>query len=158
MLIRLGLRAGEIAALSLDDIDWRSGDILIHNGKSARQERMPLSADVGEAIVSYLRRRPESESRALFLRAVAPAGPIRGSAVSGIVRLACERAGLESVGPHRLRHTIATEMLKRGAPLQEIGELLRHRDPKTTAQYAKVDRRSLRPLARPWPWPKGGAA
>jgi integrase/recombinase XerD len=156
LLVRLGLRAGEIAALSLDDIDWRAGELLVHNGKGARQERMPLPADVGEAIVSYLRRRPQIESRSLFLRVVAPAGPIRGSTVSGIVRVACERAGLESVGPHRLRHTVATEMLKRGASLAEIGELLRHRDPKTTAQYAKVDRRSLRPLARPWP--EGGAA
>lgn len=156
LLGRLGLRAGEIAAITLDDIDWRSGELVIHNGKGARRERMPLPADVGEAIVAYLRRRPQSESRALFLRVVAPAGAIRGSAVSGIVRVACERAGLPPVGPHRLRHTVATEMLKRGASLAEIGDLLRHRDPKTTAQYAKVDRRSLRPLARPWP--EGDAA
>jgi integrase/recombinase XerD len=112
--------------------------------------------DVGEAIVSYLRRRPQTECRALFLRVAAPLGAIRGSAVSGIVRTACKRAGLPSVGSHPLRHTTATEMLRAGASLAEIGLVLRHRDQKTTAQYAKVDRKTLRALARPWP--EGGAA
>jgi integrase/recombinase XerD len=156
LLARLGLRAGEIAAITLDDLDWRAGELLIHNGKGARCERLPLPTDVGEAIVSYLHHRPRIESRTLFLRVVAPAGAIRSSAVSGIVRRACERAGLPSVGPHRLRHTVATQMLRAGASLEEIGQLLRHRDPKTTARYAKVDRQSLRALARPWP--EGGAA
>jgi integrase/recombinase XerD len=156
LLIRLGLRAGEVAAITLDDVDWRAGEIAVRNGKSARRERLPLSADVGEAIVSYLRRRPKGESRALFLRVVAPVGAIRGSAVSGIVRSACRRAGLPSVGAHALRHTAATEMLRAGASLAEIGLVLRHRDEQTTAQYAKVDRKTLRPLARPWP--EGGAA
>jgi len=156
LLIRLGLRAGEVAAITLDDVDWRAGEIAVRNGKSARRERLPLSADVGEAIVSYLRRRPKSESGALFLRVVAPVGAIRGSAVSGIVRSACRRAGLPSVGAHALRHTAATEMLRAGASLAEIGLVLRHRDEQTTAQYAKVDRKTLRPLARPWP--EGGAA
>jgi integrase/recombinase XerD len=156
LLIRLGLRAGEVAAITLDDIDWRAGEVAVRNGKGARRERLPLPADVGEAIVSYLRRRPKSESRALFLRVVAPAGAIRGSAVSGIVRSACTHAGLPPVGSHTLRHTAATEMLRAGASLAEIGLLLRHRDQKTTAQYAKVDRKTLRPLARPWP--EGGAA
>jgi integrase/recombinase XerD len=158
LLARLGLRAGEIAAITLDDLDWRAGELLIHNGKGARCERLPLPADIGEAIVSYLQHRPRIESRALFLRVVAPAGAIRSSAVSGIVRCACGRAGLPSVGPHRLRHTVATQMLGAGASLAEIGQVLRHRDPKTTARYAKVDRQSLRTLARPWPWPEGGAA
>jgi site-specific recombinase XerD len=156
LLARLGLRAGEIAAIKLDDLDWRAGELLIHNGKGARCERLPLPTDVGEAIVSYLQRRPRIESRALFLRVLAPAGAIRSSAVSGIVRCACGRAGLPSVGPHRLRHTVATQMLGAGASLEEIGQVLRHRDPKTTARYAKVDRKSLRALARAWP--EGGAA
>ena len=94
LLIRLGLRAGEVAAITLDDVDWRAGEIAVRNGKGARRERLPLPVDVGEAIVSYLRRRPKSESRALFLRVVAPAGAIRGSAVSGIVRSACQHAAL----------------------------------------------------------------
>ena len=155
LLWRLGLRAGEVAALTLDDLDWRSGELLVA-GKGGRYERLPLSVDVGEALVSYLRRRPQIESRALFLRVVAPAGALRTSAVSGIVRSACRRAGVPSAGSHALRHTFATEMLKRGASLAEIGEVLRHREQKTTAIYAKVDRKTLRPLARPWP--EGGAA
>ena len=92
----------------------------------------------------------------MFLRVTAPAGAVRTSAVSAIVRCACERAGVSSVGSHALRHTAATEMLKRGASLAEIGEVLRHREQKTTAIYAKVDRSTLRRLARPWP--EGGAA
>jgi site-specific recombinase XerD len=131
--------------------------LLVRNGKGRREERLPVSADVGEAIVAYLRRRPRSESRGLFLRVVAPAGVIRGSAVSGIVRSACKRAGLSpSVGSHAMRHTAAIEMLKGGATLVEIGEVLRHQEPRTTARYAKVDRKTLRRLARPWP--EGGAA
>lgn len=155
LLARLGLRAGEVAALRLDDVDWRGGEILVR-GKGGRYDRLPLPADVGQALVSYMRRRPRDEGRALFLRVVAPAGAIRSSAVSGIVRGACARAGLPSVGAHRLRHTAATEMLKAGASLAEIGQVLRHREEKTTAIYAKVDRASLRTLARPWP--EGGAA
>ena len=155
LLLRLGLRAGEVAAITLEDIDWRAGELLVRNGKGRRQERLPLPVDVGEAIVSYLRRRPRTEDRALFLRVVAPAGAIRGSAVSAVVRTACKRAGLPSVGSHALRHTAAIEMLKAGATLQEIGEVLRHREQRTTARYAKVDRKTLRALARPWP--EGGA-
>jgi integrase/recombinase XerD len=155
LLSRLGLRAGEVAALTLEDLDWSSGELLVP-GKGGRHDRLPLAVDVGEAIVSYLRRRPRIDSRALFLRVLAPAGAISSGAVSGIVRSACKRAELPSVGSHALRHTAATEMLKRGASLPEIGEVLRHREQKTTAIYAKVDRRALRPLARPWP--EGGAA
>ncbi len=157
LLFRLGLRAGEVAAITLDDIDWRSGELLVRNGKGRREERLPLPADAGEAIVSYLKRRPQTGERALFLRVLAPAGAIRGSAVSAVVRLACKRAGLSpSVGSHALRHTAAIEMLRAGATLVEIGEVLRHREPRTTARYAKVDRKTLRRLARPWP--EGGAA
>jgi integrase/recombinase XerD len=154
LLARLGLRAGEVAAIELDDLDWRVGELLVH-GKGGRHDRLPLPADVGEAIVSYLRRRRQTDSRALFLRVVAPVGAIHSSAVSAIVRTACTRAGVPSVGAHRLRHTAATEMLKAGASLAEIGEVLRHREQKTTARYAKVDRKALRVLARPWP---GGGA
>ena len=156
LLVRLGLRAGEVAAITLEDIDWRAGELLVRNGKGRREERLPLPADVGEAIVSYLRRRPRSEDRALFLRVLAPAGAIRASSVSGIVHSACKRAGLPLVGPHALRHTAATEMLRAGASLQEIAEVLRHQQPRTTARYAKVDRKTLRRLARPWP--EGGVA
>ena len=155
LLWRLGLRAGEVAALTLEDLDWHAGELLVA-GKGGRYDRLPLAVDVGEAIVAYLRRRPRSQDRALFVRVVAPAGALRTSAVSGIVRSACRRAGVPSVGSHALRHTMATEMLRRGASLPEIGEVLRHREQKTTAIYAKVDRRTLRPLARPWP--DGGAA
>jgi site-specific recombinase XerD len=157
LLLRLGLRAGEVAAITLDDIDWRAGELLVRNGKGRREERLPLPADVGEAIVSYLHRRPRTRERALFLRLVAPAGAIRGSAVSGVVRSACRRAGLSpSVGSHALRHTAALEMLRAGATLVEIGEVLRHQEPRTTARYAKVDRKTLRQIARPWP--QSGAA
>ena len=156
LLSRLGLRAGEVAAIKLDDIDWRAGELLIHNGKGRRDQRLPLPADVGAAIVSYLRRRPQIEDRALFLRVIAPAGGITRRGVSAIVGTACKRAGVPSVGSHALRHTAASEMLKAGASLQEIGEVLGHQEPRTSARYAKVDRKTLRALARPWP--EGGAA
>jgi integrase len=104
LLVRLGLRAREVAALRLEDVDWRRGEILVR-GKGGRQDRLPLPSDVGEAIVSYLRRRSSQESRALFVRAVAPSGALERSAVSGIVRSACTRAGVPRVGAHRLRHT-----------------------------------------------------
>jgi integrase/recombinase XerD len=155
LLSRLGLRAGEVAALTLEDIDWHSGELLVP-GKGGRYDGLPLPVDVGEAIVSYLRRRPRIQDRALFLRVTAPAGALRTSAVSGVVREACRRARVPSNGSHALRHTAATEMLRQGASLPEIGEVLRHREQKTTAIYAKVDRKTLRRLARPWP--EGGAA
>jgi integrase/recombinase XerD len=154
LLSRLGLRAGEVAALTLEDIDWHSGELLVA-GKGGRYDGLPLPVDVAEAIVSYLRRRPRIQDRALFLRVTAPAGPLRTSAVSGVVREACRRATVPSAGSHALRHTAATEMLRQGASLPEIGEVLRHREQKTTPTYAKVDRKTLR-LARPWP--EGGAA
>jgi integrase/recombinase XerD len=150
LLVRLGLRAGEVAALRLDDVDWRRGEILVR-GKGRRHDRLPLPADVGEALVSYLRRRPRSECRALFLCMTAPRGPVSRQVVFAIVRAACVRAGLPPVGPHRLRHTAATEMLRAGASLPEIAQVLRHRTLETTAIYAKVDRGALRSLAQPWP-------
>jgi integrase/recombinase XerD len=155
LLARLGLRAGEVAGLTLEDIDWHSGELLV-SGKGGRNDRLPLPVDVGEAIVCYLRRRPRIQERALFVRVTAPVGAVCARTVSGVVRQACGRAGVPAVGSHALRHTVASEMLRQGASLPEIGEVLRHREQKTTAIYAKVDRKTLRRLARPWP--EGGAA
>jgi integrase/recombinase XerD len=156
LLARLGLRRGEVAAIQLDDIDWRAGELLVR-GKGSRYDVLPLAVDVGEAIVSYLRRRPRCESRALFVRTMAPLRGLDRSTIGWIVREACTRAGLPRVGAHRLRHTAATEMLRRGGSLSEIAQVLRHSELKTTTQYAKVDRNRLRALARPWP-SQGGAA
>lgn len=152
LLSRLGLRAGEVAAIILDDVDWRAGMLLVH-GKGNREDVLPLPTDVGEAIVSYLRRRPRCECRALFLRVTAPRQGMDRCTVAWVVRAACDRAGLPRVGAHRLRHTAATGMLRAGASLPEIGQVLRHREQKTTAIYAKVDHAALRALARPWPSP-----
>ena len=150
-LLRLGLRAGEAARLTLDDVDWRAGEIVVH-GKGRREDRLPLPADVGEAITGYLQRgRPESRRRELFLRARAPIGALGRGGVSAIVRRACGRAGIPGVGAHRLRHTIACEMVRVGVPLPEIGQVLRHRSLQTTANYARVDLDQLRLLAQPWP-------
>jgi site-specific recombinase XerD len=154
LLSRLGLRAGEVAAMRLGDVDWRRGELLVH-GKGSRQDVLPLPVDVGEAMVSYLRRRPRCECRVLFLRVTAPRTEMDRCTVAWVVRAACDRAGLPRVGAHRLRHTAATEMLRAGASLTEIGQVLRHQERKTTAIYAKVNRNALRPLAPPWP---GGAA
>jgi len=150
LLVRLGLRAGEVAAIQLEDLDWRAGEILVR-GKRDRQDKLPLPVDVGRAMVSYLQRRGPSEFRAVFLRMHAPAGALTRIGVCGVVHDACVRAGVPPVGAHQLRHTAATAMLRQGATLAEIAQVLRHREIKTTAQYAKVDRARLRPLAMPWP-------
>lgn len=154
LLARLGLRAGEVAAMQLDDVDWRGGEIVVH-GKGSRQDRLPLPVDVGQALAGYLRRRPHAECRALFLHVRAPVGALSANAIGAIVRGGCVRAGLPAVGSHRLRHTAATGMLRSGASLGEIAQVLRHRRLETTAIYAKVDRAALRELARPW---QGGLA
>lgn len=151
LLARLGLRAGEVARLSLDDIDWGAGEVLVH-GKGGRDERLPLPHDVGAAMAGYVRRgRPRAESRALFLRAIAPAVGLTPGGVTSVVYTASERAGVPRVGAHRLRHGCATEMLTAGASLGDIGQVLRHAAVATTAIYAKVDFVALRPLAQPWP-------
>ncbi len=152
VLVRLGLRAGALAALSLDDIDWRAGEITAL-GKGSRCERLPLPVDVGEAIVDYLRdgRPQRSVDGALFVRMLAPYRALSGDGVSMVVASAAKRAGLGKVGAHRLRHTAASEMLRAGAGLPEIGQVLGHRAAATTAIYAKVDRDGLRRIARPWP-------
>ena len=156
LLVRLGLRAGEVAALELDDVDWRSGEITVH-GKGNRAERLPLPADVGEALAAYLRRgRPASaEGRRVFVRLRAPHCTLTSTGVTQIVAAAAKRAGLGKIRAHRLRHTAATQMLRAGASLSEIGQLLRHRSTLTTSIYAKVDRDALRTIARAWP---GGVA
>jgi integrase/recombinase XerD len=151
VLSRLGLRAGEVAALDLTDIDWRAGEVMVR-GKGGQAERLPLPADVGEAIVAWLRRgRPRCESTAVFTRIRAPHRPLSTGGVSAIVRAACSRAGLPELNAHRLRHTAATEMLRAGASLAEVGQVLRHASVLTTAIYAKVDHSRLRTLALAWP-------
>lgn len=151
LLLRLGLRRGEVAALTLDDIDWRAGELVVH-GKGGRDERLPLPADVGAAIAAYLRRgRPASDRRETFLRARAPYAPIASGTVASTVRRACRRAGIPEVGSHRLRHTTACEMVQAGVPIVEIGQVLRHRSLQSTAIYARVDIEQLRQLAAPWP-------
>jgi site-specific recombinase XerD len=155
LLARMGLRAGEVSALELEDVDWPHGEILVH-GKGRRKERLPLPTDVGAALASYLRlSRPSACTRRCFLCVRAPRGPLNRTAVTALVRYACTRADLPVVGAHRLRHTAATEMLRAGGSLDEIAQVLRHRSHDTTAIYAKVDRSALRTLARRWP---GGAS
>jgi site-specific recombinase XerD len=151
LLARLGLRAAEVSALRLDDIDWRAGEIVVR-GKGRAEERMPLPADVGAAIAAYLRRgRPRRPEREVFLRACAPLRGLTRDGVGEVVRAASERASLGSFGSHRLRYTAGTQMLRAGASLPEVAEVLRHRSVATTAIYAKVDHRALRGLAMPWP-------
>lgn len=150
-LLRLGLRRGEVAALRLDDIDWRAGELVVR-GKGARVDRLPLPAEVGEAIAAYMQRgRPDSDRREVFLRARAPFGPIAPGTVSSTVRRACRRAGIAEVGAHRLRHTVACEMVAAGVPLVQIAQVLRHHSLQSTAVYARVDVEQLRLLAAPWP-------
>jgi site-specific recombinase XerD len=152
MLVRLGMRRGELARLGLGDIDWRAGEVLVR-GKGNRLERLPLPVDVGEALADYLRhgRPADAEGRSVFVRVKAPHRAITASGITQAVVSASRRAGVPSVTAHRLRHTAASELLRQGAPLREIGQLLRHRSELSTAIYAKVDRHRLRELARPWP-------
>jgi integrase/recombinase XerD len=152
LLARLGLRAGEVAHLGLGDIDWRHGEVAIV-GKGNRAERLPLPAGVGAAIAAYLRRgRPgTAEGRSVFVRVHAPHRALTAGGVTMVVFGAAQRAGLPKMHAHRLRHTAATAMLRAGSPLPEVGQVLRHRSPLTTAIYAKVDRDALAVLARPWP-------
>lgn len=151
LVARLGLRAAEVAALELGDIDWRAGEVVVR-GKGGRRDRLPLPADVGEVIVDYLRHgRPMTSSRCVFILAVAPRAGVTASTIDGVVRRACQRAGIAPCGPHRLRHTAATEMLRAGASLAEVGQVLRHRQAATTAIYAKVDIGALSALAMAWP-------
>ena len=140
-----------MAGLELGDLDWRAGEIVIR-GKSRRDDRLPLPVDVGEALVAYLTEaRPRVESRWLFLTSRAPLRALWPTTISQIVCYACLRAHAAPVRAHALRHALATEMLRQGAPLTEISQVLRHRDLATTASYAKVDWIALRTVAQPWP-------
>lgn len=159
LLSRLGLRAGEVAGLGLDDVDWRRGELAIV-GKGNRAERLPLLAEVGAAIAAYLRQgRPDTAAgRSVFVRVHAPHRALTTGGVTMVVFDAAQRAGLGKMHAHRLRHTAATAMLRAGSPLAEVGQVLRHRSPLTTAIYAKVDRDALAVLARPWPVDEPAAA
>ena len=151
LLARLGLRGAEAAGLQLGDIDWRAGEITV-TGKGSRSERLPLPAPAGEAVAAWLERgRPECESRAVFVTMRRPYRQVTPSAVRAVMGYACDRAGMERRGSHRFRHALATEMLRAGASLPEVGQVLRHRSMLSTSVYAKVDQNALRPLARPWP-------
>jgi len=154
LLARLGLRAGEVVALTLDDLDWDAGVITVR-GKRTRVAQMPVPGEVGAALADYIRHaRPPCTSRRVFIRARAPlVGFASSVAISSLVDRALKKAGVESTcrGAHLFRHSLATHMLKHGASLPEIGDLLRHRHPDTTAIYAKVDLVALRSIALPWP-------
>ena len=158
LLARLGMRAGEVAGLRLDDIGWRAGEVTVR-GKGSTTERLPLVHDVGEALAAYLRdgRPALADFREVFVAAKAPRRPLSPTAVTHVVGCACKRAGIEPVGAHRLRHTLASDLLRADTPLAQIAPILRHASVATTSIYAKVDRDALRALARPWPL-AGGAA
>jgi site-specific recombinase XerD len=158
MLAKLGLRAGEVATLTLDDLDWRASEMLVR-AKGRQRTRMPIPRDVGAAVVAYLRNgRPKSSCRRLFVRTLAPhVGFASGCAITMIAKTALDRVGIEGCahrGAHIFRHSLATELLRSGATLSEIGQLLRHESHDTTRIYAKVDIEALRTLSQPWP---GGA-
>jgi integrase len=151
VLARLGLRGVEAAALELDDIDWRGGEVAVR-GKGNRIERLPLPVPVGEALAAYVTGgRPRCDAATVLVTVRVPYRQLSPAAVRQIVARACQRAGLARLGAHRLRHTLATDMLRAGEPLAEVGQVLRHRSQLATATYAKVDQRALGVLARPWP-------
>lgn len=150
ILARLGLRACEVASMRTGDIDWRAGEVIVR-GKGGLDDRLPLPAEVGEAMVDYLQHGRPAGAGTLFFTARAPRHGLSPGGVRGIVAHACERAGMARVGAHRLRHTLAGDLLAAGSPLPEIGQVLRHRSQLSTATYAKIDHGRLRELARPWP-------
>jgi integrase/recombinase XerD len=151
LLARLGLRGAEAAGLQLGDIDWRAGEIAV-TGKGSRTQRLPLPALAGEALAAWLTGgRPACQSRAVFVTVRRPYRQLTPEAVRQVMGRACDRAGLQRRGAHRLRHALATEMLRAGASLPEVGQVLRHRSQLSTSVDAKVDQDALRPLARPWP-------
>lgn len=157
VLVRLGLRAGEVAALALEDIDWRSGELVVA-GKGPRRDRLPLPVDVGAALADYLQHgRPTVECRSVFVHARAPYCALGRTGVSHVVQYACRRAGVVEVRAHRRRHGAATQMHREGAGLVEVGQVLRHRHAATTTIYARTDPQALAELARPWPT-RGGAS
>lgn len=153
LLVRLGLRAGEVSRLRLEDFDWRAGTVRIH-GKADDRQLMPLTEEVGEAIAAYLAQgRPaDSLHRQVFLSRYTPIRPLSSSGVSAVVTYVARRAGISGrVGSHRLRHSAATAVLAAGGTLAEVGQLLRHRSTQATVIYARSDQDTLTQLARPWP-------
>ena len=149
-MLRLGLRAGEVGSLELQDIHWRQGQIVIR-GKGGYEDILPLPEDVGSALAAYLQKsRQRAEIQAVFLSKRAPLHALGSGGVKRLVATTCRKAEISPGGSHRLRHTAATEMLQRGVSLPEIAQVLRHRSIDTTSIYAKVDRNSLRMLAQPW--------
>jgi integrase/recombinase XerD len=155
LLARLGLRAPEVIAMQLDDIDWRSGEIIVR-GKGSRHDRVPLPPDVGEALADYIRLDRVTTSRALFVTERPPHRPFpQGEILNRILRDAFAKTGLKPpapyVGSHILRHSLATNLLQRGAPLEEIGDMLRHRSRASTMIYARLDVDGLRSIAQSWP-------
>ncbi len=155
LIARLGLRAPEVVAVQIDDIDWRAGEILIR-GKGKRHDRVPLPPDVGEALTNYIKQDRATTSRALFVTRRPPHLPFtNGQVLNNILRSAFAKTGLKPpapyVGSHILRHSLATNLVKLGAPLEEIGDMLRHRSRASTMIYAKLDVDGLRSIAQPWP-------
>jgi site-specific recombinase XerD len=152
LLARLGLRASDVSALRLTDIDWCDGSVLV-KGKTRREARLPLPQEVGDAILAYLEKRPRAGDNHVFLRAVAPLRSLPARGLSQIVTRAMRRAGVtaSSYGAHILRHAAATEMLRNGASLYDIGSVLRHRSADMSAYYAKVDMELLKHVVQPWP-------
>jgi integrase len=151
LLARLGLRSIEVSRLRLEDLDWQAGEITIE-GKAHQPGRLPLPSDIGDALVAHLRyrgRRPGQQR--VFLTVHAPIQPLEASGVRTIVRNACRRAGIEHVPAHQLRHALASDLLREGASMIAIGQVLRHKSLESTAIYAKVDLQRLRQAARPWP-------
>jgi integrase/recombinase XerD len=161
VLARLGLRAPEVIAIQLDDIDWRSGTILIR-GKGKRHDRMPLPDDVGKAIVDYIKHGRRGASRALFVSHTPPHKPfVDAQVLNTALKQAFAETGLKTpqkyVGSHLLRHSLATDMLRKGASLDEIGDVLRHRSRMSTTIYARHDINALRSIALAWPKKKGAS-
>jgi integrase/recombinase XerD len=150
-MTRLALRGGEVAGLRLADVVWQSGELTIR-GKGSRTDTLPLPADAGEAMADYLLHgRPATTAPQLFVTMKAPFTGLTASAVTQVVGRACERAGVASFGPHRIRHAAACRLLAAGASMEEIGQLLRHAQQRTTAIYARVDQARLAELAMPCP-------
>lgn len=151
LMSRLGLRSQEVALLACKDVAWRAGEITVQ-GKGRRREKLPLPRDVGAALADYVSHdRPRTAGNSLFIKVRAPLGGLSSAGVSGIVLAAGRRAGLDGIHAHRLRHTTATQLLRAGGSWAEVGQVLRHRSPASTALYAKVDYAALRKLALPWP-------
>jgi site-specific recombinase XerD len=155
LMARLGLRAPEVIAIQLDDIDWRAGELLVR-GKGQQQDRVPIPPDVGEALAAYIRHDRISVSRALFVTLRAPNGPFKdGQVLNAILKEAFAATGLTPpspfVGSHVLRHSLATNLVRNGASLAEVGDMLRHRSRSSTMIYARLDIDGLRTIAQPWP-------